>query len=110
MQILEQHQSSDGLLKFVVGREDDETIYLGFQGIGWHTHGDILASMSGLPEEAAVRQFVDRLVSGQTIVVVERVGGRICDVRVTKNPAEELKNKEGNESLEFRYWDGTTAA
>jgi len=62
MQILEQHESPDGVLKFVVGREDDGDVYLGFQGVGWHTHADILAAMSGLSEDAAVREFVERLL------------------------------------------------
>lgn len=109
MQILEQHESPDGLLKFAVVREDDGDVYLGFQGVGWHTHADILASMSGLSEDAAVREFVQRLLKGQAIIAVMRMGGQIRDVWVTDDPAKDVKNKESNESFEFRYWDGTLA-
>ena len=106
MQILEQHNSPDGLLKFVVGREDDGDVYLGFQGMGWHTHPDILASSSGLSEDAAVRQFVDRLLNGQAIVAVMRIGGQICDVWITEDSAKDAKYRQSNETLEFRFWDG----
>jgi hypothetical protein len=109
MQIVEQHDSPDGLLKFVVEREDDGDICLGFQGVGWHTHADILASSSGLSEDAAVRQFVDRLLSGRTIVAVMRIDGQIRDVWITDDPARDAKYKGSNETLEFRYWNGAVA-
>ena len=106
MQILEQHDSPDGLLKFIVGREEDGDITLGFQGMGWHTHADILASSSGLSEDAALRQFVDRLLNGQAIVAVMRMDGQICDVWITDDSARDAKYRESNETLEFRFWDG----
>ena len=38
-----------------------------------------------------------------------RMGGQIRDVWVTDDPAKDVKNKEPNENLEFRYWDGSLA-
>lgn len=109
MQILERHDSPDGLLKFVIGREEDGDVYLGFQGVGWHTHADILASSSGLSEDVAVRQFVDLLLTDQTVVAVVRIGGQIRDVWISDDPAKDAKYKQSDETLEFRYWSGTLA-
>lgn len=40
--------SDDGALTFLVVREDGD-ISLGFKDTPWHTHGDILAALAGLP-------------------------------------------------------------
>ena len=71
MNVIEQHISVDGLLQFVACRdysgdmtlgfavacrEGDNDITLNFYG---HTHADILASLSGLPEAVAVRRYID---------------------------------------------------
>lgn len=106
MKILEDHVSPDGLLKFVVGREDDGDTYLGFLGIGWHTHGDMLAASMRLPEEEAIRQFVDRLLNGQTMIAVMRMNGKICDTWTTDDPVADMNGLLSDETLEFRYWDG----
>ena len=106
MHILEDHHSPDGLLRFVVGREEDGDVYLGFLGVGWHTHGDILASSSGLTEDLAVRQFVDDLLNGRTIIAVTRCTGSIRYVDVTDRPAEYEKDRQSDETIEFRYWTG----
>ena len=82
LHLVEQHRSPDGLLTLKVGREDDGDICIGFEGYSWHTHSDILASLSGLREDAAVRQFVDDVIGGRTIIAVARVAGQIRDVWV----------------------------
>jgi hypothetical protein len=64
LQLLEQHRSPDSLLTLRIGRYDDGDISIGFDGYSWHTHADILASLSGLGEDEAVRQFVDNLLGG----------------------------------------------
>jgi hypothetical protein len=107
MHILEEHWTPDGLLKFVVGREEDGDVYLGFLGVGWHTHGDILALSSGLSEGLAVKQFVDDLLNSRMIIEVTRVAGSIRYVDVTDRPTEYEKDRQSDESIEFRYWDGT---
>jgi hypothetical protein len=107
MRILEQHVSPDGLLKFAVGREEDGDTYLGFLGIGWHTHGDMLSASTGLPEGQAIQQFVDRLVGSRTIVAVMRIGGQVCDMWTTDDPDADMKGLLSDETLELRYWDGS---
>jgi hypothetical protein len=45
--ILEEHRSPDGLLRFIVTRDEQGDISLGFDGFVWHTHADVLARRLG---------------------------------------------------------------
>lgn len=105
---LEKHISSDGLLTFLVLQYPEETndIDLGFEHFGWHTHGDILASTSGLTEEKAVRQFVDGLLNNKRIIVLMKKENKIDQVWITEDPTGELEYQQDDEVLEFRYWNG----
>ncbi len=105
MEILEQHRTPDGLLNFIVVRECDD-VSLGFDGYAWHTHDDILASLSGSSKEIAVRQFVDDLLNGRSIIAIARVQGQIRDVWVTDEPVPS-RFKPDDETIEFRLWNGT---
>ena len=64
MQISEEHRSADGSLRLIVCRDDDGDISLGFDGLGWHTHADILAGLSGTSQEVALRSYIDAITSG----------------------------------------------
>jgi hypothetical protein len=103
MHVIEEHRTPDGLLRFLVTRGDDGDIALGFDGYPWHTHGDILASLLGVPIDAAVRQYVDALLTGRRLIAIARVDGAIRDVAVADSP-EPDKYKPANETIEFRYW------
>jgi hypothetical protein len=105
MAIVEQHRSPDGSLTFTVERFDEGDYCLGFDGFPWHTHGDILACQFGVPEEAAIRQFVDQLLSNQAIIATARIGEQRNDVWVTETPVAD-NYKPADETIEFRYWDG----
>jgi hypothetical protein len=107
-QIIEDHRSPDGLLGFLVSRDLDGDIALGFDGFPWHTHADILASRSELSGSEPVRQFVDDLLNGRSIIGIARVGDTLRDVWVTDGPFPD-KYKPEDETVEFRYWDGTQA-
>jgi hypothetical protein len=109
LHLVEQHRSTDGLLTLTVGREDDGDVSIGFDGYSWHTHADILASLSGLGKDEAVRHFVDDLLGGRAIIAVARVGGEIRDVWVADEPVPD-KYKPDDETIEFRYWDGRAVA
>jgi hypothetical protein len=80
MEIIEEYRTSDGLLGFVVNRGVDSYIPLGFDGFAWHNPCNLLASDSGLTEEAAVRRLVNDLSSSRAITAVARVGDTIRDV------------------------------
>jgi len=108
MDILEQHTTPDGFLKFVVCRNDDD-VCLGFDGFAWHTHPELLAD-DGVSEDVAVRRFVDGLLAGRVVIAVARVGGAVRDVWVTDDVESDLKHKRDDENIEFRYWDGSNAA
>src|SRR5277367_3247036 len=108
--IVEEHRSSDGLLRFLVDRSDDGDVTLGFDGYAWHTHADLLASDYGLSEDATVRQFVDALLTNRIVIATARVGGVIQDVWVTDSPEDENKYKVEGETIEFRFWGGRLAS
>jgi len=66
----ERHVSPDGELVLLVVREDDGAITIGFEGSEWHTHGDILAGVSGMTVETAVTHFVADLLNDRSIVAI----------------------------------------
>jgi hypothetical protein len=106
MAIEESHNSDDGLLNLIVIREDDGDSIIGFHGNKWHTHGDILASVSGLSERDAIRQFIDSILNDEAVIAVLRSNGAVRDVWVTDDIQSELKYKQDNEDFEFRRWSG----
>ena len=88
MNVIEQHVSVDGLLKFVACRDDDGDMTLGFAvalreednditlRFYGHTHADILASVSGLPEAGAVRCYIDDILEDRAVIAVSSHRGR----------------------------------
>ena len=52
----EEHASADGLLTLAVESLKDGDVAIGFRGYPWHTHADILASISAMNETDSVRQ------------------------------------------------------
>ncbi|WP_461344720.1 hypothetical protein [Bradyrhizobium liaoningense] len=64
----------------------------------WHTHGSILASVSGKDEETAIENFVADLTSGKSIIAVKRINGSVADVWVGHG-------RSGGRSLQFaKIW------
>ena len=102
----EEHQSPDGLLTLAVEALPDGDIAIGFRGVSWHTHADILASIAGCPESDAVRSFVDDILSDRTTIAVQTIDGRIHDAWVTDDPVADRKYQQPNEQLTFRLWSG----
>jgi hypothetical protein len=101
------HISPDGNLNFVVVASGDGEISLGFEGFPWHTHADILAALTGLPEEDAIDEFVAKLISNELIVVILRENSIVTDVWIEDPPfkARQFDLSE-SESVQYRYWDG----
>ena len=91
---------------FSVFQDDDGDISLGFENFEWHTHADMLTSLSGLPEEKAVCRFVDDLLSNKATIAISYLDNKIVSAWITDDPTGELKYKQNNENLEFRYWNG----
>jgi hypothetical protein len=109
--VVEEHVSPDGRLRFLVVTGDDGDVKLGFDGFPWHTHADILAALTGLPEAEAVRRYVADLVGGNSVIVLWSVGGELRDIWVSDDPAKDAgyastAYAEPGEAVALRYWDG----
>lgn len=107
MEIIEQHVSPDGLLKFIVARDEGE-LCLGFEGYAWHTHPELLTS-EGVSEEEGLRCFIKDLLESRLIIVISRVNNSVRNVWITDDPESDLKLKFQEETIEFRYWNGGKA-
>jgi hypothetical protein len=105
-----EYASPDGQLKFIVICPDGDWT-LGFDGCPAHTHGSILASLSGLDEVSAIERYLAELMGNVSVIALRRESGVVTDAWVTDDPAEEVMNSEKyggpDETIEFRLWDGT---
>lgn len=105
-QQISKYVSPDGLLTFVVVNDGAGGITLGFEGYPWHTHADILATLSGTAPEVAVKRFVAALLSNKAAIAVATVAGRIEDVWISDDPSKADPHKPSEEVIEIRFWDG----
>jgi hypothetical protein len=105
-----EYVSPDGQLKFLVTCPDGDWT-IGFDGFPWHTHGSILAELSGQDEITAIERFVADLTGSISVIFLRRRSGVLTDVWITDDPATELSDYKRyglpNEAIEFRLWDGT---
>lgn len=106
-----EYVSPDGALRFVVICPDGDWT-VGFDGFAWHSHGSILAALSGEDEIAAIDRCVADLVGNISVIALRRTSGRLTDVWITDDPAVDMasykKYGQADETLEFRFWNGTT--
>ena len=105
-----EYVSPDGQLRFlVICPEGDWT--MGFDGFPSHTHGSILAALSGQDEIAAIERYVADLIGNISVIVLTRRSGVLTDVSITDDPADTLAGYKRygwpDETVEFRLWDGT---
>ena len=100
------YTSPDGQLTFTVSRRQDE-VDLGFEGFTWQTHADLLVGTFGHSEDTAVEQYVDALLANRLLIAIARDEHETMDVFVSHDPEGDLRDKPAEESLEFRYWDGS---
>ncbi|MGY4305542.1 hypothetical protein ACVIJ6_002785 [Bradyrhizobium sp. USDA 4369] len=102
--------SPDGQLKFLIICPGGD-LTMGFDGCLWHTHGSILAGLSGLTEAEATERLVTDLITNVSVITVQRVDGKITDAWISDDPADDLagyhRYGEPTETIEFRRWDGT---
>ena len=105
-----EYTSPDGQLKFIVVCPDGDWI-MGFEGFPWHTHGSILAALSGQDDATATEHCVIDLTSNISVIAMMRTSGKLTDVWITSDPAADLSSceryGEAGETIEFRRWDGT---
>jgi hypothetical protein len=98
------HTSTDGKLTLLVHVGADGETAVGFEGGDWHTHPDLLAAMLGVPEEAAVTEFISRLQADDIPIVVSTDCGVTVAPWVSDN-LEATLSMFGSECV-LRYWSG----
>ena len=103
----QRHMSPDGKLCLVVKTVDDDRI-VGFEGYGWHTHGDILASVGGLDAEAAIEEFIEKIKTGELAIAVLSKGESVIDIWISDDPQRETVSP--GETIRFRLWNGQDGA
>ena len=103
--IIKKYISQDNNINFEVIYNIDNTsdTMLSFEG-SWHTHGDLLSVDNQTPEEATDIFVVD-LLSDKILIMVSYIDDK-KEVSITDDPESELKYKQENEILEFRFWSG----
>src|SRR5437868_9092095 len=97
------HVSPDGKLCLVVETVDDDRS-IGFEGYPWHTHGDILADLSGLDAEVATEAFIEKIKKGELVIAILSKGTNVIDVWISDDPQEETTIP--GETIRFRLWNG----
>jgi hypothetical protein len=105
-----EYVSPDGQLKFLVICPGGDWT-MGFDGFPWHTHGSILAALSGRDEVSAIKHLIDDLTGNVSVIALKKIAGVLTDVWISEDPAEDLSSCQRygavDEAMEFRLWDGT---
>lgn len=101
--------SPDGALRLLVTKAEGD-FSIGFEGYAWHTHGDLLVKGEETQEEA-VGNFIQEILLGKWLIVIERKGGSIEDIYIDYPPGSPLYSdpaddpyREADESFEERRW------
>ena len=113
-----EYVSPDGQLKFLITCPDGDWT-IGFDGFPSHTHGSILAELSGQDEVTAVERLLADLIGNVSVIALTRISGELTDVWVTDDregalrdcgnmvrPARQLNFGFGTECLE--RFDGSS--
>jgi len=87
--------------------QDDGEVTIGFEGVPWHTHGDMLAATSGKPVETAVEDYVRDVVESRSVIAVVKKAGSIIDVWISSDPEKDRTYLQVGETLELRRWNGS---
>lgn len=106
MTVVEEHTSPDQVLRLLVTRSDDGDMSVGFEHCSWHTHGDVLAALTGLPEAEAIRRLVSEIVMDRQVLAVAKIDGKVMDVWPADDPNAEIEWQTEDETIEFRRWSG----
>jgi hypothetical protein len=104
-----EYVSPDGQLKLLIVCPDGDWT-IGFDGFPWHTHGSILAELSGQDEASAVEHFLSNLTENVSIIALRQISGELKDAWITDDPAADIvdlkKYGKPDETITFRRWNG----
>lgn len=103
--ILEEHTTSDGLLKLSVQRFEDG-VAVGFAGLPWHTHPDLLVGTYGDDEEKALRGFISAILNDELLIVCSLTGDRLGEAWIENDLKDAIDAASQNENMKVRYWSG----
>ncbi|PVE24719.1 hypothetical protein DC522_08830 [Microvirga sp. KLBC 81] len=103
--ILEEHTTSDGLLTLIVQQFDDGPA-IGFAGLSWHTHPDLLVGYYGDDEEKALRSFVSAILNDKLLIVCSVARDRVERAWVDDNLQDAMEAAAGSKTMKVRYWSG----
>jgi hypothetical protein len=107
LDLLEEHVSPDGALRFQVTRDPASgATILGFAGFCWHTHPDLLATAYGMTESDALRKCVNDLLTDRLVIGLFRQRGELTEVSIEDRPGHDYEWLGPAESIEYRYWSG----
>lgn len=96
------YETPNGRLRFVVVVDSDGDVTLGFDGHRWQTHADVLTELASRNATKAVRNSLD----DRSVIALLSIKGCLADVWVTNDPAQDARNVQDAESVEFRSWSG----
>lgn len=107
------HTSPDGALRVAV-LDDHGDFIVGFIGLDWHTHGDVLVGEYAIRGVAvgsakeAVDLFLAELLSDRIAIAVECVGGAVARAYPAWEPRTVRADvhRPDADMVELRYWSG----
>jgi hypothetical protein len=102
------YESPDGKLRLVLTAGDDGDVMLGFEGYPWHTHANLLVPSYGPTKDDALKRFVQDIIESRAVIALYRRGGKIIGIEITLDPAEDLRYLAEGETVEHRFWNGSS--
>jgi hypothetical protein len=102
---LERYTSPDGELNLVVEQLGDDII-VSFGDYPWHTHADLMAPWYGPDQDAALRGFINEILSDRLCIVVSSLEGVVTDVEAEDDPSSVPQYGPKGEELLIRQWSG----
>ncbi|KFG70714.1 hypothetical protein JH26_02905 [Microvirga sp. BSC39] len=103
--VLEEHTTPDGLLTLSVHKFIDG-IAIGFDGLAWHTHPDLLVGSYGDDEEKALRGFISAILNDKLLIVCLTAGDGLEAAWVEDDLHYALDAAVESKAIKIRYWSG----
>ncbi|ANY79049.1 hypothetical protein BB934_13190 [Microvirga ossetica] len=103
--ILEEHTTADGLLTVSVQQFDDG-IAIGFDGLAWHTHPNLLIETYGEDEEKALRGFISAMLNDELLIICSMAGDRLVEAWIDDDFQSAMEFASQSETIKVRHWSG----
>ena len=103
----ERYPTPDKLLTLLIQR-DETDISIGFDGLQWHIHADIIANLRNEKDNAkALQHYLDDIFHDRLPIIILKKGNKIIDAWIPDFPDEPISTKynEADEATEIRTWN-----